>query len=102
MKIKKGDKVLVIAGKNRGKVGKVTSVDPKLGKIKVSGVNIVKKHMKPRRGKAGGIVEMAQAFDVAKVMFVCEHCGDKPTRLGYIVNKSGNKERICKKCKSTV
>jgi len=102
MKIKKGDKVLVTKGKNRGKSGKVTFVDPKTRKIKISGVNIAKRHMKSTQGKSGGIVEIAMPLDVSKVMYLCEHCGGKPIKIGYIISKSGNKERICKVCKSTI
>lgn len=102
MKIKKGDKVLVIKGKNRGKSGKVTFVDPKTHQIKISGINIAKRHMKPKQGKSGGIVEIAMPMDISKVMYLCEHCGNKPVRIGYTIPKSGKKERICKLCKSTI
>jgi len=102
MNIKKGDLVLVIKGKDRGKTGKVTSVDPQNNKLKVSGINIVTKHLKASKGKSGGLVEMAAAFDASKVMYLCSHCGNKPVRLGYKITKSGSKERICKLCKSTV
>lgn len=104
MKIKKGDTVLVIKGKNRGKTGKVASVNPVAGTVKISGVNIVKKHIRAGRGrgKSGGIVEAVAPLDVSKVMFTCSHCNNQPVKLGYKITKSGSKERICKKCKSTV
>ena len=102
MKIKKGDTILVIKGKDRGKTGKVTSADHDNLTIKVSGINIVKKHLKAGRGKSGGVIEMAAPLNVSKVMFMCSHCGDKPTKLGYKLTQSGKKERICKKCKCTV
>lgn len=103
MKIKKGDKVLVIKGKDKGKIGKITSANHRELTVKVSGVNIVKKHIKARgSGKSGGIVEMAAPLNVSKVAYLCTHCGDKPTKLGYKMTEAGKKERICKKCKSTV
>jgi len=102
MNIRKGDLVLVIKGKDRGKTGKVTSVDPQSNKLKISGINIVKKHLKASQGKSGGLVEMAAALDASKVMYLCPNCGNKPVRLGYKITKSGTKERICRVCKSTV
>ena len=102
MKIKKGDNVLVIAGKNRGKTGKVVSVDSIKGSIKIAGVNIMKRHLKAQRGKAGGITEIIAPMPISKVMFLCTHCGNKPVRLGYKISASKTKERICKLCKSTV
>lgn len=101
MKIKKGDKVLVIAGKYRGKTGKVLACKPSLEKIKVEGINIVKKHARPRKqGEKGQIVEMPSFFDVSNVKIVCTKCG-KGTRIGIeVAEKNGKKEksRICKKC----
>ncbi|MFA5270221.1 MAG: 50S ribosomal protein L24 [Patescibacteria group bacterium] len=102
MKIKKGDTVLVIAGKNRGKTGKVVSVDSAKSTIKIAGVNIMKRHLKARRNQPGGITEIVAPLPVAKVMYLCSHCGNKPVRLGYKVSASNTKERICKVCKSTV
>lgn len=102
MKIKKGDSVLVIKGKEKGKVGKVAKVNLQTQTIKLSGINVGKKHIKPRgRRSGGGIVEIAMPLHVSKVMFMCSHC-NKPVRLGYKITSSGNKERICKICKSTV
>lgn len=102
MKIKKGDTVLVIQGKERGKTGKVTAVDPTAQTIKLSGINIGKKHVKSRGNKvSGGIIEVAMPLAISKVMFICSHC-NKPTRLGNQITSTGNKERICKLCKSTV
>ena len=102
MNIKKGDTVLVIQGKERGKTAKVVAVNPVARTIKLSGVNIGKKHMKARGSKAaGGITEVAMPLSVSKVMFMCSHC-NKPVRLGKRNTSVGNKERICKLCKSTV
>ncbi|MBU1083110.1 50S ribosomal protein L24 [Patescibacteria group bacterium] len=102
MKIKKGDLVLVIKGKDRGKTGKVTSVDPINSKVKVNGINIVKRHTKARGKQAGGIVETAMAINISKLMLVCQPCGSKPVRTGYKLNPGGTKERVCKKCKSVL
>jgi len=102
MKIKKGDNVLVIKGKERGKVGKVAAVNSRTQTIKLIGINIGKKHIKSRdRQSGGGIVEIAMPLNPAKVMFMCSHC-NKPVKLGYKITSSGDKERICKICKSTV
>ena len=105
MKIRTNDQVVVIKGKNRGQSGKVTSVDPTRAMVKVSGVNIAKKHIRPGRGagakQTGGIVEVAMPLHASKVMFRCGQC-NKPTRLGYKISKSGSKERICRACQATV
>ena len=102
MKIKKNDTILVIKGKERGKTGKVASVNLEDQTIKVSGINIAKKHIKSQGQKsAGGITEIVRPLALSKVMFVCGHC-NKPTRLGMKITSAGNKERICKLCKSTV
>ncbi len=102
MKVKKEDKILVIAGKYRGKSGKVLACRPLDGKIKVEGINIVKKHAKPRKqGEKGQIVEMPSFFDVSNVKVICTKCG-KATRVGIEVSKTKTgkrqKSRICKKC----
>ncbi len=98
MRIKKGDQVQVIAGKSKGKKGKVVRVLPALGKIVAEKINLVKKHAKPKReGEKGQIVEIAAPFDASNAMVVCPECG-KATRVGYSI-KDGNKSRVCKKCK---
>ncbi|MFA5967192.1 MAG: 50S ribosomal protein L24 [Patescibacteria group bacterium] len=102
MKIKKGDTVLVIKGRERGKTGKVASVNVVAQTVKISGINVAKKHMKPRGQKvSGGITEIVKPLPTAKIMFLCSHC-NKPTRLGSQLTSAGNRERICKICKSTV
>lgn len=97
MKIKKGDKVLIISGKDRGRQGKVLRVFPKEKKILVEGVNIVKKHQRPRRaGEKGQVIQLPKPIDVSNIKLICPKCR-KATRLGYkIVEKE--KYRICKKC----
>lgn len=96
MKILAGDNVKIMAGKDRGKVGKVEKSLPSEGKLIVAGVNIVHKHVKPARGREGGIVEKTLPIAVSSVMLVCPHC-EKAARVGYQMNQ-GKKERICKKC----
>ena len=96
--VKTGDTVVVISGKDVGKKGKVLAVSPKEGKVIVEGVNMVTKHVKPRRmGEQGGIVKAEGALYASKVQLYCSHCG-KPRRAKYKVNSDGTKERICAKC----
>ena len=96
--VKTGDTVVILSGKSRGGKGKVLQTSPKEGKVIVEGLNMVTKHVKPRRvGEAGGIVQAEGALYASKVQVVCPHCG-KPTRVGHKVLKDGSKERVCKKC----
>ncbi len=100
MKIKKGDKVKVIAGKDKGREGTVERVYSS-GRVVIPEVNMYKKHIrKNEQMPQGGVVELPRPLDIAKVMVVCPKCG-KLTRLGYEV-KNGKKLRICKKCKSQI
>ena len=101
--IKKGDTVIVLSGKDKGKKGKVLEVSPKEQKVIVEGVNMMTKHVKPRKmGDAGGIVKAEGAMYASKVMLVCPKCG-KPTRLAHKILNDGSKERLCKnpKCGET-
>ena len=95
MKLKKGDTVVVIAGKDKGAEGEVIRVLPKENKVIVAGVNIAKRHTKQRsqRDKAG-IIDKDMPMDASNVMFV--HKG-KPTRLGYRVDSDGTKHRVAKR-----
>ena len=96
--IKKDDQVIVISGNEKGKKGKVLSVDHENGRVIVEGVNMATKHKKPRRqGESGGIIQQEAALDMSNVMHICKKCG-KPTRIGYTVLKDGSKVRVCKKC----
>ncbi|MBQ3604214.1 MAG: 50S ribosomal protein L24 [Clostridia bacterium] len=98
--VKKGDEVVVINGKYRGARGKVMEVSPAEGKVIVEGVNIVTKHVKPRRmGEPGGLVKAESALYADKVQLVCPKCG-RPTRTGSKVNAKGQKVRTCKKCEA--
>lgn len=100
MKLKKGDNVLVISGKDRGKSGKVLEVHVSAGRIRVEGVNMRKKHRRARQpGKKGEVVNMPLSVHVSNVMAVCPKCG-KPTRIGYRVSGDAPKKRTCKKCEA--
>jgi large subunit ribosomal protein L24 len=95
MKIKKGDTVVVIAGKDKGREGEVIQVLPTSGKVIVSGVNTAKKHQKPRRAnEPGGIIDRDMPVDVSNVMLV--HQG-KPTRVGFRTQDDGTKVRVAKR-----
>ena len=95
--VKTGDTVVVINGKYRGKKGKVMQVSTPEGKVIVEGVNIVTKHVKPRKmGDPGGLIEAESALYADKVQLVCPKCG-RPTRVGHLVSAIGKKMRACKK-----
>ena len=96
--VKTGDTVVVLSGSEKGKKGKVMAVSPKEGKVIIEKVNLVSKHVKPRRmGEQGGIVEAEGAMYASKVQIVCPRCG-KATRIAHKILEDGSKERICKKC----
>ncbi len=98
MKIKKGDRVRVLSGKDRGKEGEVMRAIPQRGMVIVDGVNQVKKHQKAVRATMqGGIIDKDMPMPVSKVAIVCPNCG--PTRVGYRFD-GDNKVRICRKCGS--
>ena len=102
MNIKRDDKVIVLSGKDKGTEGKVLSVDPKAGKVIVEGINMIKKHVKPRQaGEQGGIIEAEGAMYATKVQVVCPAC-KKATRIGHkkVTNDAGKSRsvRICKEC----
>ena len=97
LNVKKGDSVVVIAGKDKSKSGKVLEVSPKDGKVLVENVNIVTKHQKPRSQQdKGGIVKKPAAIDASNVMVICPECG-KATRVAH-TDVDGEKVRSCKKC----
>ena len=94
--VKKGDTVIVLSGKDKGKQGKVLEVSPKERKVIVENVNMVTKHVKPRKmGDQGGIVKAEGAMYACKVMLVCPKCG-KPTRIAHKILNDGTKQRLCK------
>lgn len=97
MKIRKGDTVLIISGKYRGKKGKVLKAFPKKLRLLVEGVNLRKKHIRPRKeGEKGQIVETPAPIDISNAKLICPKCG-KTTRVGYKIEEK-RKFRICKKC----
>ncbi|MBI2885812.1 MAG: 50S ribosomal protein L24 [Chloroflexi bacterium] len=97
-KIKKNDSVLVIAGRERGKRGKVAQVFPATARVLVEGVNIVKRHARPRGAtQPGGIVEKEASLHLSNVMLVCNKC-DHPVRAGFKALDDGSKVRICRRC----
>lgn len=96
LKIKKGDKVVVIAGKDKGRGGEVLRVLPKENRVLVQGVNMMKRHTKPAMGQAGGIVEREATLHVSNVSHV-DPKDSKPTRVGYKTLDDGRKVRFAKR-----
>ncbi len=98
MKIKKGDQVKILSGKDRGKKGKILQILPSLDKVVVEGANLLTKHARAKRqGQKGERVKFSAPLHISNVMLICPKC-NKPTRLGF--KKVENKKvRICKKCK---
>lgn len=100
--VKTGDTVVVLSGKDKGKKGQVMAVSPKEGKVIVEKVNMVSKHVKPKKmGEPGGIIKAEGAMYASKVQIICPRC-KKPTRVGHKVNEDGSKDRICRKCGETL
>ena len=97
MKIRTGDTVRVIAGKDRGVEGKVARVINRKNKVIVEGVNTAKRHQRPQgQTMQGGIIDKDMPIDVSNVMIICESCG--PTKIGYKFDGEGRKYRTCRKC----
>ena len=95
-KLRKGDTVQVIAGKDKGKRGEIVSILPKKDAVVVSGVNIVKKAMKKKSQQdQGGIAEIEAPLNISNVAIVCKNCG--PTKIGYKID-GDMKVRVCRKC----
>lgn len=105
MKIKKEDTVLIISGKDRGRKGKVLDVFPKSNTLIIEGMNIRKKHVKPKKsGEKGQIVEMPGPMSISNVKLICPKC-KKTVRVGYKIEteKKGRKKyRVCKKCQEQI
>ena len=100
--VKKEDTVLVLSGKDRGKKGKVLSVNPSTNQVIVEGVNMATKHKKPRgRYQQGGIVHQEAPVNSSNLMLVCDKCG-KPTKVGKTILDNGEKARTCKKCNEII
>jgi large subunit ribosomal protein L24 len=107
MNIKKGDTVLIIAGKDRGKQGVVSRALPQVNKVIVEGMNIAKKHIRPQgQTRQGGIIEKAMPLQVSNTMLICTECG-KPTRVAHDRRPMGTDQkmrtvRVCKKCQKVI
>lgn len=102
IRLKKGDTVMVKAGKYKGKTGKIVAVHPTENKVTVEGINIVKKHVKPNRAyPQGGIIELTKPIWVAKVGIV-EPTTKKTSRIAYQIDKDGNKQRIFSNTKKEI
>ena len=102
MKIKKDDTVLVIAGKDKGKKGKVRFAYPKKQLILVEGVNFIKKHSKARGAvRQAGIIDLEVPIPVSNVMLLCDKC-NKPSRVGYEKLADGRRVRICRSCHEVI
>ena len=101
MKLLKGDNVIMLNGKYRGKTGKISMVIPSIDRVVVEGLNFIKKNVRARQqGQKGQIISKERAVSASSVALVCKSCG-KMTRIGYKF-EGDNKVRICKKCKSEV
>lgn len=101
-KIRKNDTVLILAGRDRGKSGKVLTVFPKKGRAFVQGINFVKKHARrTREDQQGGIIQKESSIDISNLMLICQKC-NRPARIGFTELSDGTKTRICKKCKELI
>lgn len=100
MKLKIGDTVKIVAGKDKGKEGKVEMILPKKDSVVIPEVNMYKKHVKGQQGQKGGIYDLPRPLNVAKVAIVCPNC-KKQTRIGFEIIKD-SKVRVCKKCKKQI
>jgi large subunit ribosomal protein L24 len=102
MKIRKNDTVLVIAGKDRGKKGKVRKSFPKKDKVIVEGANMIKRHSRAKgQARQAGIIELEAPMDVSNVMLICNKC-NKPARIGFRFLSDGRKARICRSCEEVI
>ncbi len=102
MKIRKNDTVLVTAGKDRGKRGKVRFAYPKKNRVLVEGINFIKKHSRARgQVKQAGIIDLEAPINISNVMLLCEKC-NHPTRVGFTALEDGRKVRVCRQCKEVI
>ena len=116
MKIKKGDKVKILTGKDKGKTGKVLQIFSARNRVSVEGLNLLIKHLRPRKqGETGQRIEFPAALDLSNIILICPNCS-KPTRVGYKyleivkqvslgaeeIKKKKKKVRVCKKCKQAI
>jgi large subunit ribosomal protein L24 len=102
MKIQKGDQVMVLQGKDKGKKAEVVRAIPDRQKVILEGVNVAKRHAKPTRAtQQGGVIDKFMPVHISTVALICKSC-DRPTRVGYKVENDGEKVRVCKKCGSSL
>ena len=102
MKVRKNDTVIIIAGKDKGKKGKVRRAIPEEHRVLVEGINMIKRHSRASRSaRQAGIIELEAPMHISKVMLLCEKCG-KPTRVGFRFLTDGKKMRICKSCQEVI
>lgn len=100
-RLKKGDTVKVIAGKEKGKTGKILSTIPDKQRVIVEKINLIKRHQRPDAKGKGGIVEKEGPIHVSNVMYLCDKCGSG-VRIGYKILDDGKKARVCAKCHETL
>jgi len=101
MKIIKGDQVMILLGKDKGRQGQVIACFPKKQKVIVKGLNLFKKHIKASQNQSGGIIEKEAPLYLSKVILICPNC-HKNTRVAYKIDQSGQKYRLCKKCQTII
>ena len=100
-RLKKGDTVKVIAGKEKGKTGKILSTNPARERIVIEKINLIKRHKKADAKGKGGIVEKEGSIHISNVMYLCSKCG-AGVRVGYKIADDGKKTRVCTKCHETL
>jgi len=102
LSVKKNDTVLVIAGREKGKKGRVLSIYPSKGRLLIEKINMIRKHMKPTRKYAqGGIIEKEAPLHISNIMLICPKC-NKPTRISNTHLQEGRRVRMCKKCREVM
>jgi len=102
MKIRKNDTVLVIAGKDKDKTGKVRFAYPKKERVIVEGINFIKRHARARRvARQAGIIQLEAPVHVSNVMLLCSRC-NRPTRVGFRFLEDGRKVRFCRSCREVI
>ncbi len=101
MKLKKGDEVMIVQGKDRGRKGKIEEIDVKKDTILLPGLNVYKRHVKKQgEGRPSGIIDFPRNLPINRVQLICPKC-QKPTRAGYVMSEK-DKHRICKKCQQMI
>jgi len=101
MNLKKNDKVIILAGKDKGKTGEISKVIPGGNKVVVAGINMISKHVKPNKNTKGGIQKMEAPLDASNVAIVCQKCKKHMTPK-VKVESNGSKNRLCRKCEAVI